>query len=431
MALETEKAMLSPCPEEESLEIHRLPPPVDELPKAGRRKLWDIPHKYHCPVIGTCLSVEELRRVASRFLLRGDAPSTDYEIHVTFVGAAESKNLLSLATHKTLERKYRSVVERFAKAREPDALRALWAEFLARGEVPAALWALMTHPKADHGVLNRAYEEVHMLSHQLGAGQRADLKRLAETRSELETLKRDFDALHNRLRRQAEDREGQIQELERTLTERNGELARVVERERELKGRLAALEGGLPARRIAELEVGLAALKIELVARQREIESRQEVLDQAQQRIEEQASALREARAENQALERLVSERLAEAAAEHCEDCPNLECARRADLAGRLVLCVGGRLTHVRELSRLVARCNGRFDHHDGGLEDRDRRLESLLAGADAVICATDFVSHSAYYRTKQFCKRHDKPHVLLPRSGLSAFALALERVAG
>lgn len=413
--------MRSPCPEDRSLEIHRLPPPVDELPKAGRRKLWDIPHKYHCPVIGTCLSVEELRRVASRLLLRGDAPSTDFKIHVTFVGAAESKNSLSLATHKALERKYRSVVERFARAREPDAVRALWTEFLARGEVPAAFWALMTHPKADHRVLNQAYEEVHMLSHQVGAGQRADLKRLAETRSELQTLKRDFDALHNRARRQAEDREGQIQELERTLTER----------ERELEGRLAALDGGLPARRIAELEVRLAALKIELAAGQREIESRQEALSQAQRCIEEQASALDETRAESQALERLLSESLAEASAECCEDCPNLECDRRANLAGRLVLCVGGRLTHVRELSRLVARCNGRFDHHDGGLEDRDRRLESLLAGADAVICATDFVSHSAYYRTKQFCKRHDKPHVLLPRSGLSAFALALERVAG
>ncbi len=61
----------------QSIEIHRLPLPVEQVPKAGRRKLWDIPHKYHCPVIGTCLSVEELRRVASRFLLRGDAPSTD------------------------------------------------------------------------------------------------------------------------------------------------------------------------------------------------------------------------------------------------------------------------------------------------------------------------------------------------------------------
>ena len=188
------------------------------------------------------------------------------------------------------------------------------------------------------------------------------------------------------------------------------------------------LADGLPARRIADLEVRLAALKIALAAGEREIESRQEALSQTQRRIEEQALALAETQSECQALERLLSESLAAGSAEHCEDCPNLDCARRADLAGRLVLCVGGRLTHVRELSRLVARCNGRFDHHDGGLEDRDRRLEALLAGADAVICATDFVSHSAYYRTKQFCKRHDKPHILLPRSGLSAFALALER---
>lgn len=54
-----------------------------------------------------------------------------------------------------------------------------------------------------------------------------------------------------------------------------------------------------------------------------------------------------------------------------------------------------------------------------------------MLASADAILCATDYVSHSAYYRTKRFCKRLDKPHVLLGNSGLSAFARALERVAG
>ena len=152
--------------------ICRVPPPLEPLPKTGRRKLWNIPHKYHCPVIGTCLGVDELRRIASRLVLRGDAPTTDYDIHVTFVGAADTKNAISLATHKALERKYQSVVMRFARVREPDALYILWSEFLARGEVPGAFWALMTHPKADPSLLNQAYEEVHMLSHQVGAGQR-------------------------------------------------------------------------------------------------------------------------------------------------------------------------------------------------------------------------------------------------------------------
>jgi hypothetical protein len=78
----------------------------------------------------------------------------------------------------------------------------------------------------------------------------------------------------------------------------------------------------------------------------------------------------------------------------------------------------------------LVLRCNGRFEHHDGGLEDSRRRLETKLAAADAVICPTDCVSHDAYYRTKRLCKRHGKPCILLNGSGLSPFARALQSLA-
>ena len=109
-----------------------------------------------------------------------------------------------------MERKYDSAVKRFARARDSESLLALWSESVARGEVPGAFWALMTHPKADSTVQALAYEEVHMLSHQVGAGQRADLKRLAEAERELKMLKREFDDLYERTRRQAEDREQRI-----------------------------------------------------------------------------------------------------------------------------------------------------------------------------------------------------------------------------
>jgi len=33
--------------------------------KKGAVKLWELHHKFHCPVIGTCLHVDELRKLAS------------------------------------------------------------------------------------------------------------------------------------------------------------------------------------------------------------------------------------------------------------------------------------------------------------------------------------------------------------------------------
>ena len=39
----------------------------DEVPVARlgrRRKLWELPHAYHCALIGTCLPVPDMRRLA-------------------------------------------------------------------------------------------------------------------------------------------------------------------------------------------------------------------------------------------------------------------------------------------------------------------------------------------------------------------------------
>jgi hypothetical protein len=405
-----------------------LPAQLDNLPDSRiktRRKLWDIPHRYHCPIIGTCLTVDELRRIADRTAARPDRALGDFDIHVSFVAAAAEKNALSLATHKAIEKKYAASVRRYAKARDADALIALWRESLATGETPGGLWALMTHPRADQKVLTLAYEEIHMLSHQIGAGQRADLKRLAETRGQLDQLQRDFDALYTRTRQHAEAREARIRELEASLATRESECADLRAGTLELREQLAA--NGI---RDLQEKSSLHARKIEdLVTELTRMRHEHEVLQcaymEAQQNADASEQARRAAEAECRAAERLLAQTLSD----QCEGCESQECSRRSNLDGRLVLCVGGRKQLVDQYRAMVSGCNGQFDHHDGGLEDSQHRLDAMLASADIVICATDYVSHGAYYRTKRFCKRYGKPHALLGNSGVSAFALAIENL--
>ncbi|NCA68806.1 MAG: DUF2325 domain-containing protein [Sphingobacteriia bacterium] len=396
-----------------------------------RRKLWEVPHKYHCPVIGTCLDVGDLRRIASRFTWnhqgRHPARPSEYEIHVGFVAAAEERNLLSLATHKLLEKRYAGMVRRFAKARSTAELITLWDQALGAGECPGALWACMTHPRADAVVMSRVYEDVHMLSHQIGAGQRADLKALTETRQELARLRHDFDALQGRTRVQAEAREQEIAELTGRLARSEAERERLRAIEQSLREHLET--SGVAARQaaIAERDARIARLEEALVVSESRTASWREQYHQAQAARDGYERQARERAADCAALERLFIQ----ATSLSCDDCPNTHCTRRADLGGRLVLCVGGRKPLVEQYRRMVFDCNGRFEHHDGGLEDHQRRLEAMLASADAVVCAADYVSHDAYHRTKRFCKRMEKPHVLLGNSGVSSFARALEQVVG
>lgn len=390
--------------------------------RSRRSKLWEIPHKYHCPIIGTCLEVSDLERIGTRFVWRNTERPSEYAIHVNFVAAADTRNALSQATYKLLEKKYAGVVGRFAKARSAEALLALWAQALGSGEVPGALWALMTHPKADASVMALAYQDIHMLSHQIGAGQRADLKALSETRQELARLKRDFDALQRRTRMQADAREREIAQLSEQLAQSEDACEQLRTRERVLSERLKV--SGLET--LAERDARIAQLEQALSASESRTIDLREQYSLARAECEQFAQLAQERKADCDALERLFIQ-----SAAACEDCPNEGCTERADLGGRLVLCVGGRKPLVEQYRRLVIDCNGRFDHHDGGLEDNQRRLESMLASADAVVCAADYVSHTAYYSTKRFCKRLEKPHVLLGNSGVSAFARALEQMAG
>lgn len=403
----------------------------------ARRKLWEISHKHHCPVIGTCLHVDELRQVAKKSGWTSPQRLSDYEVHVAFVSAANDKNPLSLALHRLLERKYASVVKRFARAKSGDDLERLWDEALAEGQVQGALWAVMTHPRAEADMCALAYADVHMLSHQIGAGLNADLKALTEARATLARQQRERTAERERMLRKLAEREALVAQLEQRIEDLSG-----IERDLlSARERVALLESGLEleARQARErrLTADLRVSQQRAQAAETAADQQRRRADRAEQRCEELCAELAGREQGMHALERL----LALPDADHCGcgrgcdgDCAH--CANSAatgggvDLCGRRILCVGGRGSLNGHYRNLVQRCNGELLRHDGGLEDSRQRLESLLSSADAVVCPADCVSHDAYLRTKRYCKRTGKPCLLLERSGIGAFAKALSDLA-
>lgn len=96
------------------------------------------------------------------------------------------------------------------------------------------------------------------------------------------------------------------------------------------------------------------------------------------------------------------------------------------DLAGRRILFVGGRIQNVAHWRRMVESCNGRFAHHDGGVEASIHRLGGKVERADAVLFPVKCVSHAALTKVKTLCRIQVKPFKPLRSTGLDAIAEAL-----
>ncbi|MDD5391285.1 MAG: DUF2325 domain-containing protein [Gallionellaceae bacterium] len=385
-----------------------MPPVVRETPR--RRKLWEIANKYHCPIVGTCLTVEELRKLARRAGLEGWDSESDYTLHSTAVGLARDRNELSEPMQKWLERKFEATVKRFAKAKSADELLSLWRMAMARGEAASALWAALSHGLADERVAHLVYEDIHMLSHQVGAASRADLAELAR-------LRRTEAELTLKLERQLERHAAQLAEKEEELRSLGRRLASAAPA-RENSG----MDDGTARQRIAELEQRLEA-EAQCAAR---AEKRCGELAAQAAELNRKAEELQ---GEWEAAEEALTRALTPPACRDCAESREGRCAS-GDFSGRCILCVGGRSGLADHYRSLVERSNGRFVHHDGGLEDNPKRLQILLCAADAVICPADNVSHGAYYVVKRLCKQYGKPCVLLKRSGLSTFARGLAELA-
>ena len=364
-------------------------------PATKRRRLWELTANTHCPVIGLCVPLCVLRRLVNKGV-RGTAVGDDYEIHIGAVSECASRNRISELLQDALDQRYCAELHRFKKAADADTVKALWLEAVSAGDVAGAFWATLTHPRCDYALQDLILGQVHMIQHQAGAAKRVDLARHHALQ------------VDNALLTQALDKQA------RALADKARELDQAVLQASALRAELVARDQAL-----AQLEARLAALP-ELEARTR----LQQRLDEAMQRERarnQQIAALRQALAEP----RLLNEAPGESAAP--PEPPAVPEPVRLD--DKTVLCVGGRSGKIHSYRDLIEQAGGRFAHHDGGQEDAAELLDASLAAADLVICQTGCISHSAYWRVKDHCKRRGKQCVFIDNPSSASFSRGLRQI--
>lgn len=379
--------------------------------RTARRRIDEVPAKWHCSIIGTCLTLSDLRKITRKASFNLPTDADDYRLHGAVVQWAGQSTMLAKMLTKHLDKRFAPQISRFSRAASGDDLEAAWDDALEAGDVPGAYWALMTHPLEHATLRDRAYGEVHMLSHLSGASQRVDMRRLSRLESDLA------------------EREAEARAL---TAERVALRDSVADAERRAaKAALLARRAETLEQRVAELETdaALCGLRGDLCATRRRLDEREALLARAQADLAAERVAterldkvVRHLAGRTADLELRLREQAARSTAPDAPPLPDLE--------QRCILLVGGKPNVVPHLDALVARCNGRLLHHDGGVEDGCPRLAGAVSRCDVVFCAVTCVSHEAVDHLKKNCQRNAKPFLPLPRHSRAAVERALRLVA-
>src|SRR5262245_22100620 len=185
---------------------------------AKRPGICDLSGYLHCSVIGTCLSTTELRQILLKLDIEGADKASDHELHSKGVALAGKRSPAAKLLSKVLDRRHRLALNQFAKVADVASLRRLWNDALQRGDIPGAYWAVLTHPAANDELIRHVFGEVHMLSHLVGAANRADIRRLNQLEAEKAKLEKKVERQQAQLRDSITERDATIRSLTQTLS---------------------------------------------------------------------------------------------------------------------------------------------------------------------------------------------------------------------
>ncbi|MGR3906689.1 DUF2325 domain-containing protein [Burkholderia sp. SR8] len=378
-----------------------------------RARLSELDSNLHCSIIGTCLTTHELRKLVPKFTDLDRQRATDLDIHHAAVELAIDGTAGGKALHKALDERYAGAIRAFDDAKDADALLALWRDALKSGDIPPAYWALMTHPRATMAVRQTAFGDVHMLSHLVGAANRADIRRLVALEQENAALHAKIERQQLRLHEMSVARDAALKELDACNVRRNAQPSGA---ESALRDEVRELREALAAR---DERVALHTARRE--AAEQRIAAEQASARAMRARLDDLMVMVKTLRAEASAIEQALQASADDPAA----PAP----ASLSMLQHKRIVYVGGRPGSNRAIRRIVETAGGELTLHDGSIEDRKGLLANALPGANMVVFPVDCVDHDSVNLLKRMCERHQIAYYPLRTASVASFVELIGRL--
>ncbi|MDB5652004.1 MAG: rane-bound metallopeptidase [Hyphomicrobiales bacterium] len=312
--------------------------------------------------------------------------------------------------NKALDTQHGDWIKKFSGAQSATDVATLWREALAQGAIPGSYWALLTHPATDAALIRKAFGDVHMLSHLVGAANRADIRRLTELKDQIDVLTAKVERQEARLRDLSLERDEKNTALQSLLSERVSTVS----------APLGAAEEAATIRALQDLIQRMHG-KLD-----RET-SRRKNLEQLQRNWREEKLALLAERDQlSEAHQRALEELTAVETLLVAPDAGDDQADAMPTIAGLTILFVGGRTHAIPSLRSLIEGYGAYFLHHDGGQAENLNLLPGLIGRADLVLFPIDCISHNAALMLKRLCGQGGKTFLPMPRSGVGSVLRSL-----
>lgn len=367
------------------------------------KSVWEIPVSYQCPVIGTCLTAAEHRKVVKKAGIRVKGLK-DYEVHSIIMSHLSDDNKVSRRVESFLRHKFRG---EFADMQEWDEPRieAEWKQRYVTGDIAGLLFLIALRRDISMSFLRHVFGEVHMLSH-------AIIEKVSNANSEIATLRENLAVTTREL--------DESKRLVRRLMRENKRMLKELDAKRDNNNAAAETEPKTVVQpdcsRFDSEKRELEKKNSQLLWRISKLESENDDL----------SKQVRDHEALNVHLRGDIEELISHFTSFENLDPGSVSKEGKPDLLSQRILVVGG-MTKIRHLyQHLVESSGGYFDYHDGYMKNGNNNLDAKVNRADLILCPVNCNSHNACLKVKKLCCKYNKTLKILSNASVSAISTAL-----
>jgi hypothetical protein len=375
-----------------------------------RQHVWDIFPNIKCPLVGTCLKVEDQRRIVKKsgYSVKNASP---YEIHQIVMMNLNDKNEVSSKVERFINQKFLNQINRFRNATR-NQLQEAWEKEFAKGQFEGLLYVIATRTDICDEFFMKVFGDIHMMSH-------VNMEMVVREKQKNETQKKATVKIARLLA--AEKEKGKRlhasrKEIQLSLDSACSRIASLENKQRAEKS-----DAGESKTFFQENQF----LKARLEQTAQKLKNTEKALIRLENEKKKTEIELFEYQATNAAfadeIEGLVSQLAGMFSCRKCETkCPDYTiCSRR-------ILIVGGMTKIKHYYKKIVESSGGEFDYHDGYMKGGVKNLEEMVAKSDLILCPVNCNSHNACTKVKQLSRKHNKSIKMLANSSLNTISNAL-----